>query len=254
MSGESQIVKYGSFDLTQMQEEADKLPAAFNQGFKPKQGVNIVRFIPPVQGHRPMKTWHKHFFKAGGQNSAVVCAKLQEGQPCPICEKGQRLRASGNRADAQAARAFEPRSSAYVNVVDMEEPEKGVQVWKMSPGLFKDIMAAIEMADVGKVFADPARGYNIKFKRKGEGLATEYTGHSVARESSALPNADELIQGQPDLETVEQLPSDEEQDAALDGEFEAGGKQRGGGDRGDRGSRRQEKDVTPRRDDDDMKY
>lgn len=238
----SQLVQYGSFDLSEMQKEAEALPTSFASGYTAKQGKNIVRFLPPLKGRKPMKAWHKHFFSAGGDTKAIVCAKFQSNQPCPLCDKGQQLRASGNRADAEAAKAYQPRSSMYVNVVDMQEPEKGVQVWKMSPGLFKDIMAAIEMADVGSVFADPVKGYNIVFKRTGEKMNTKYTGHTVAREASTLPNAEELITSQVDLETVEQLPSDEDQDKAMEGEFEV----RGSDNKRSGGGRRQERDVTPK--------
>lgn len=241
------LAQYGSFDLEEMQETAEKLPTGGGNYYKPKQGVNTVRFLPPPQGKKAMLIWYKHFFQIGNERRAIVCAKHQYNEPCALCARGAKLRATGNKIDARKARAFEPQAQVYVNIVDMDNPEKGVQLWQMSQGLFKDITSAIQVNKVGKVFTDPVKGYNIVFKRKGEGMATEYSAHSVDRESSELPKADELLSTQMDLEGAEGPPSDEQVDEALDGEFEDRGGGKGGKGRG--GGRGGEKRADPNYDD-----
>lgn len=226
---QSSLAQYGSFDLEEMQDTAQHLPTGGGNYFKPRQGKNVVRFLPPLQGRKATKIWHKHFFSVGNERRSIICTKYQYSQPCAVCDRAGQMRASSSKLDQRKARNLEPQSHVYVNVVDMVDPEKGVQLWKMSPSLFKDIMSAIEMANVGKVFADPARGFNIIFKREGEGLKTEYKAHQVAREASPLPNAEELLAQQVDLETAENAPTDEEQDNAADAEYEDRGGGRGGG-------------------------
>jgi hypothetical protein len=239
-SKQAALAQYGSFDLEDMQKEAAELPTGGGNFFKPHEGKNVVRFMPPPQGRKAFVTYHKHYFAIGKERKNIICTKYQYSQPCDICSKSAALRASGNKVDMRKARALEPQSQVYVNVVDMKNPEKGVQLWTMSPGVFKAIMDAIDTAGV-KGFADPIKGYNIAFKRTGQGTDTRYTGHTVARESTELPNWEELLPTQMDLSSVEEAPSDEQVEEALDGEFEerGGGKGSGGG--------KKERDVTPKR-------
>jgi hypothetical protein len=234
-SAQTTLAQYGGFDLEEMQQTAENLPTGGGNYFKPRQGKNVVRFIPPPLGKKATMVWYKHWFQIGNERQSIICTKYQYNQPCPVCKKGSELKATGNKIDSRKARALEPQSSVYANVVDMMDPEKGVQVWTMSPGLFKDITSAVEMADVGKVFADPQKGFNIIFKRKGEGKDTEYSGHMVARESSPLPGWEDLLPTQVDLAGVESAPSDEQQDEAVDAEYEARGD--GGGKRGAKGKK-----------------
>lgn len=216
----STLAQYGSFDLEEMQDEAKHLPSGGGNYFKPTEGKNVIRLLPPPQGKKPFKTYHKHWFQMGGERKAIICTKYQYNQPCPICQQGAKLAASGNKRDVKNARAFNPQSAVYLNIVDMKNPERGVQIWQMSPGVFKGIMNAIDMAGV-KNFADPVNGYNIIFKRTGSGMKTKYEAYSVAREATELPDWEELLAAQPDIETIEAAPSDEEQDEALDGEWVA---------------------------------
>lgn len=239
-STQTTLAQYGGFDLEEMEKTANALPAGGGNYYTPRQGKNVVRFMPPPLGKPATMIWVKHWFQVGNERQGIICTKHQLDaaqkermfkEPCPVCDKAQKLKATGNRLDARKASALWPQSNVYVNIVDMLEPEKGVQLWKMSPGVFRDIKTAIEMAEVGKVFADPVKGYNISFKRKGEQRNTEYSGYTVARESTPLPNAEELLPAQTDLETAESAPTDEQQDDAVDGEYEerGGGKREGGG-------------------------
>lgn len=244
-AGSAGIQQYGDFDLGAMEEVEKALPSGGGNFYEPKEGKNVIRFLPPLQGKKAVVVYYKHFFQAGGERKSVICTKMQFNQHCPLCERRLKLAASSSRADQKMARAYEPSAKVCANVVDRKNPEKGVQVFRISPGLFKKIRKAIDMADVGKVFADPERGFDIVFGKSGSGLNTEYDPVAVARESTPLPDADDLIRSQPDLEQLEAAPSDEEQEEALDGEFEAtesrkrrgsdseGG--RGGGGRGGRG-------------------
>jgi hypothetical protein len=239
------LAQYGGFDLEEMEKVADELPVGGGNFFTPRQGKNVVRFVPPPLGKPATKIWYKHWFQVGNDRQGIVCTKYQYSQPCPVCDMAAKLGSSSSKVDQRKASALKPQSNVYVNIVDMMDPEKGVQLWKMSPGLFKDIKNAIEMAEVGKVFSDPVKGYNIVFKRTGENRDTEYSGHMVARESSPLPDAESLLPNQHDLETAEEAPTDEQQEAAVDGKYEErGGKEKGdrkGGGKG-RGGRSQRND------------
>lgn len=220
-AGSSGIQQYGSFDLGDMEQEEQKLPAGGGNFFEPQTGKNVIRFLPPLKGKLAIKTWYKHYFQAGGERKAIVCTKLSFNQPCPLCERRLKLASSGSRADQKQARAYEAGAKVYANIVDMKNPEKGVQVFRCSPGLFKKIRKAIDIADVGKIFADPLKGFNIVFGKTGAGLDTEYDPVAVARESTPLPDWEELLPQQVDLDSLEAAPTDEEQDDAVDGEFES---------------------------------
>lgn len=235
---DGEIVEYGSFDLGDLEEVEKELPVGGGNFLKFAEGKTVIRFIPPRKGEKGVVTWYKHYFEAGGERKQIVCLKRQTGEHCPICAKGNKLKGSGNRLDAKRARAYEPRAYVYANVVNMKNPEKGPQTANFSVGFFKDIKAQIDASDVGRVFADPVKGYNIVVTRKGTGRNdTEYK-VTVARESSELPNAAEIISTQADLSTIEEMPDDERLDEALDGDFADNGGGKGGkGDKGKSGGR-----------------
>lgn len=241
---ESAIAPYGDFDLGMMEDAEKSLPTGDKRFYEARDGKNVIRFIPPLQGKKPFKIWNKHHFSAGGEKKAIICTKQDFNEPCELCKMRLKLASSASPKDQKQARAYEPRATVYCNVVDMMEPEKGVQVFRIPSGLFKSIRKAIDMAEVGKVFAHPEKGFNIKFVKTGTGLKTKYETVTVAREASPLPNAAELIANQLDLDGMEAAPTDEEVDEAVDGEFEVtpsrkererkekrgGGDSKGGGD------------------------
>lgn len=213
------LAEYDDFNLENMQKEAAALPSGGSAFFKPHQGKNVVRMLPPPKGKKQWLSYHKHHFSIGNERKNVICAKAQYGQPCPLCSKAAKLRSTGNKLDLRKARALEPTSQVYMNVVDMKNPEKGVQLWTMTPSVFKGVMDAIELAGVSNP-AHPLKGFNIIFKRKGEGLNTRYSGYTLAREATELPGWEELLPAQKDLLTVEEAPSDEQMEEALNGTFE----------------------------------
>ena len=214
------IVQYDyDFDMDRAEEAVQKLPSGGNQFFKPCQKKNVVRFLPAPVGRKNFKVYHKHFFQIGNERKNVLCVKQQYGEPCPVCSRAAKMRGSGNRTDASHARALDPTSQVYMNVVDMKNPEKGVQLWTMTPNMFKNIMAAFDNADVRNAL-DPVKGYNLVFTRVGEGLDTKYSGFTLARESSELPDWRNVLSSQLDLETLETSPTDEQLDDAVDGEYE----------------------------------
>jgi hypothetical protein len=248
MAGSS-IVKYEEPDFGAMQEEEKKLPTGGGGNFvKLKEGKNILRALPSLPGKPFMKTWYKHFFQLGAERKTIVCARMQANEPCAVCDKGKKLLSSGNRLDTGKAKAFEPKPYVYINVVDMKNPEAGVKIWSMSSYMYKDLIKTLDMNDVQKVFTNPTKGFNIIVLRTGTGANDTRYKLAIARESSELPDAEAFINTQPDLETAESLPSDEDSDNAADGKFESLGSSGGG---------RKEKEVSGKRvdaDDDDLDY
>jgi len=236
------LAEYGSFELEDMEEAEKELPVGSGGFFKAKEGKNVIRMLPPRKGEKAIKIWHLHWFSAGGERQTIVCPKNQANERCELCAMAAKLRASGNRADAKLARAYEPRSNVYMNIVDMKNPEKGVQIFKATANVFKDIRSAIDISGEGSTFSDPKKGYNMVFVRQGTGLDTEYKSFTLERKPSELPDAMELITNQPNLENVEKLPDDEAMEAAVEGDFED---DRGGG-KGKK-DKREEKEVKGRR-------
>lgn len=216
------ITKYQEPDFDDLVKEEEKIKSTrVGTGFlKLGEGTTVLRFFPALPGKPWMKTWHKHFFQVGDERRTIICARAQANEPCPVCDKGKKLLTSGNRLDSKAARAFEPKAYVYVNCIDVKNPEKGVQIWSMSPNIFKDLLTAVGMAEVKAVFTNPEKGWNILVNRTGTGPKDTRYKVDVARTSTPLPDAAAIIESQHDLESVEALPSDEEADDALGGKFE----------------------------------
>lgn len=101
----------------------------------------------------------------GPNNDSYVCPNKTAGKPCPICEYRNELQRDGD-ADEGLIKDLAPKERQLFNVLDREEPDKGVQVWDMSFHLFGKLLdAEIRNADEDEeyeYFADPEDGYTLK--------------------------------------------------------------------------------------------
>jgi hypothetical protein len=65
----------------------------------------------------------------GVNNNQYLCAKRMFGRPCPICEAQSELYEQNDR---EAAKKLFPQTRAIYNVIDLDDPEKGIQIWDVS--------------------------------------------------------------------------------------------------------------------------
>ncbi len=164
--------------------------------WKPKEGRSVVRILPPVD---EMEFFFvevgRHFKQKQYCPAITTCGD----KPCPICELNEILYQSG---DKDAAATFRASRAFWVNMIDRNKEDAGVQVWTPGITVFQTLVAYIADPDYGDI-TDLEDGFDIKLDRKGTDINTEYT-VIMPRDPSALgtdDQMDEWMEAAEDLQT-----------------------------------------------------
>lgn len=157
-----------------------------------RKGDNKVRMLPP--------TWKdaQHYgmdiyvhYGVGLDNNTVVClAKnkdLIEPETCPVCEMRQQYQADGNDEYAEILR---DRKRVLAYIIDRSDEDKGIQLWPMPFTVDRDVALVSQDEENGEMLFvdDPKEGYDVLFRRDGEGQTTKYVAVKVGRRPTPLSN------------------------------------------------------------------
>lgn len=196
------VRNYGDWGVEQAEADLAKSQAeGAGDYLKLPLGTSVLRFLPPAAGRSsPFVSVKQHFIEipGGGKDKGVgfVCPKAHGGNRCPACERADRLKATGNKADFEAAKKLYPRTRHFANVVDRSDPDRGVVIFPFGKTIYEPLLA---LRKTEGNFVDPGpKGFDIKITKSGEGLNTEYM-VTPARESSDL-GCDEWLDELHDLE------------------------------------------------------
>lgn len=250
---------YKERDPKKLKERAEQQGGTFDSIFKqgvdtwrPKQGDNQVRILPP--------TWdgHDHYgydvyvhSYVGADQSTYLCPKKMKNDRCPICEAAAEAKAAGETEDAKDLQV-KKQSLVYILDRNGEDPEQP-QVWAMSWTFDRDIAALCHTKKTGKLLTidHPDKGYDVMFKRTGTKLQTRYVGIQIDREATPILDDEDdqdrvldFIQGAP-LDSLLKFYDEDYLQKVVDGTGEKGADKDEDED-DDRGSRRRRS-----RDDDD---
>lgn len=112
------------------------------------------------------RTYFAHF-GIGPDNDAVVCRARTFGEPCPVCERRNKMADDPKYGDAEIKALF-PKERQLFLVYDHNDKGKGLQLWDVSNWNFgKQLDAKINNApDKRKAkyrrFADPEEGLSLR--------------------------------------------------------------------------------------------
>lgn len=146
--------------------------------WKPKEGRNVIRILPP-KGENSIYSEARVHFGVGPNKRMVVCPQTI-GQPCPVCEQVNKLWQMGGEENERMARSLRATERYYYNVIDrtLQEGDEGyneVMVFSSGVTIFQAIATMIVDPDFGDV-TDPEAGFNLIINRqKGEGRSVSYT-------------------------------------------------------------------------------
>lgn len=169
--------------------------------FKPRDGVNMLRILPP--------TWPKpkHYgydlwlhYRVGADNQTYLCLKHMRdeadayfarmksngrGGPDPIEEEVVSLQRSGDEKLAKEARARQ-RSGIYL--IDRDAEKEGVQFWAMPFTVDRDLVkqSVNKRTQVPLLIDHPDEGYDFSFEKSGVEQRTKYEAISIERDASRL--------------------------------------------------------------------
>jgi hypothetical protein len=157
--------------------------------FKPVEGRNIVRILPPTwpkATHYGFPIWVH--YNVGPKEAAYLCLRENKTSPhkhCPLCDE---LYTLGAKATTEDRKALLPTQSIIYYILDRNQPQNGVMLWRVSGTADSEIAAQSVNRRKGSVLniVDPDRGYDLEFLRAGQKLATRYRGYQVVREDSPM--------------------------------------------------------------------
>lgn len=173
---------------TQGANEYDKFLSDKIKMFKPNDGDNTIRILPP--------TWPKpkHYgldiyvhYGVGPDRQAYLCLHKMKGEACPICEERQQAL---NDGDEKYAKEIEAKRRVLVYLVDRDHEKEGLQAWAMPWTVDRDLCTVSVDKKSGEVLPidHPEEGYDVMFEKKGQKDRTEYIGMQIARRDSDLGN------------------------------------------------------------------
>lgn len=155
-------------------EEASRRNANFYQF---QNGRNLVRILPPWAGSddfaRPMG---KHWNLGPEGNISVFCPKECAGMPCPICEELDRIwKTKPDEATKEWLRTVGASRRYYVNLIDLNDMDKGVQIGELPKTVLEEIWNIMVDEDTGLGdITDWKDGYDLIIEKTGKGLSTRY--------------------------------------------------------------------------------
>lgn len=161
--------------------------------FKPREGENAVRIMPPTWDdiEKWGKGWEIQVYlhrNVGPDNATYLCLDKMLGKKCPVCE------ARRNARDEDEADALRAQWRALCYVIDRFSEKSGPQVWGLPLTLFREINSrSISKKTKGMILIDGDKdgyGHDVEFTRTGTGLKTKYEGVSIDQE--ATPIADDV--------------------------------------------------------------
>jgi hypothetical protein len=227
MSTANETFEYGEVDMSEVEKEHANDSRGRLPIFKLHEGRNTLRFLPPAKGRtKPWEIFWVHGVGEGPSFRSFQCPEKMLGEPCPFCARVSDLYRTGNPIDKKAANKMRAKQEAYANVVDMQNPDKGVQVLKLAEGTYRDVRGLMvgdpKSGEDGKNFTHPDTGMNVFITREGTGEHTKYKSIGLSP-NGAKPIVNRAWLGQLHDLTSAVRALDAEQVVAL---LEGGGAQR----------------------------
>ena len=107
----------------------------------------------------------------GPDGDAILCPAKHDKARCPVCEFERAMRKDPDAND-DLRKTLVPKQRQLFHLIDLDEPDKGVQLFDCSYHLFGNaIDAAVQALDEGQAeerFFSPTKGFSLKvnFKEK----------------------------------------------------------------------------------------
>jgi len=182
--------------------------------FTPQEGDNHIRILPPMDGEDTFYFEFLTHFGVGPNNETVECPRsFVKKAKCPICDIVSELY-KGDEEDKKNATALRAKSRYRVNMINLDKPEDGVQIYEFGKLIAQDLLSFIVDDDYGDI-TDLGTGRDITTKRTGTKRDTKYT---IMPRPVASSLDTEVMELAHDLRATFTEHSLDEIEAILDGE------------------------------------
>lgn len=231
MTDSTSLQQYGSFDLEDVDDIDEEMSKGSGAYIKLKVGKNVVRFLPPLSGHKAVTlVWEHQLNLPDGSFVNFACPRLMAKRMCIVCRKADALKTTGNPADFDRAKDLFARRRIYANVIDRADPEAGPKVFAFGKKIWEQIKGLRTDEDVGGDFTHPEEGFDIIVNRTGS-TKNDTSYNVIPGRTSELGNL-EWIGAQQPVERFAQVLSEEKIRERLGGKADAGGGQKQAADQG----------------------
>ena len=142
--------------------------------FKPRDGKNIIRIIPPTwpeAEHYGYEIWCN--YGIGVDDQSYLSLSKMKGEKDPLAEARKQAERNGNK---KLADSLQPRKRVLIYVIDRNNEDEGPQLWSAPWTVDKDFCNLSFDEDTREVIMvdDPEEGCDIRFYKEGTGLTTKY--------------------------------------------------------------------------------
>lgn len=173
--------EYKARDPQTIRERANQrgsdFDSIFSQGtklFKPREGKNIVRVLPPSwpdATHYGYEIWVN--YGIGVDSQSYLSLSKMNNERDPIAEARKAAEREGNK---ELADKLAPRKRILFYVIDRNAEEEGPQLWSAPWTVDKDFCNLAFDEDTREVIMidHPEEGCDVRFYKEGAGLATKY--------------------------------------------------------------------------------
>lgn len=192
--------------------------------YKPKKGKNkidIIPFIVKTDKHpngieKNSEDYLVDFYvhkSVGTKNDKFLCLKKTLGKSCPICEEQYKLYQDGEEDKAKALKA---QRRVIYNIIDLNDKEKGIQLFETSHFLFeKEVQEKIKYVFEDEelpIIADLEDGKTISFRavEKEIGKKTYFEFKDFDFENRTKPYKDSMLDDSIPLDTLFIIPTYDE--------------------------------------------
>lgn len=132
--------------------------------FKPTEDPTVIRILPNPHSQNGIPFFEVAFhYDIGGERS-VVCPKVADGSPCPICDLADDFRArSGKGSDDPNFRIFKDLSAkarVYAPVLVRGKEKDGVKLWGFPLTILQFFLEKAASDDWGD-FTHPVNGRDV---------------------------------------------------------------------------------------------
>lgn len=204
--------------VAQERSEEDK-----NTFFQFKDGKNLIRVIPPPPDSEDVFYKVATHWNVGPNGKTFNCPAAQDKTVnCFLCATSKELCDSDDEDDQALGDAIRPKKQWLYNIVDVKNPEAGIQVVAVGITIHEKLRAYLE-DDEGEYgdITDLEEGYNITVEKKGKGQQTKYPTVEARRKPSAVdPSIVELLETEDpaDLSKARPVATNAAMKAAFEGE------------------------------------
>lgn len=203
----------GSFSARVL-DLSDYEEVSFFQPKKGKQSIDIIPFEAKTDSFPKLQKGDIDYvmdffvhYDVGPGKDRFLCLQKTCGLPCPVCEESDMLKEQ--EGDEKIIEALRPRRRVLYNVIDINNEDKGIQLFETSHYLFeKELLEEAGADEELIIFSDIEDGRTIKFraseKKFGGNSFTEFK--SFTFEERDEPYEDDIIDEAYSLDKIINVP------------------------------------------------